>query len=103
MSRIIRPGDTAHRFQPENVRELDVVRNLQGANLRVVFYLAGRDVLREMPGPQSWGVEHGWGIIKGPVHITPETAHRSTTGADIAPPRPRDLWDDSRRAMLAFV
>jgi hypothetical protein len=101
MARIAR--GKAHRFQPENIREVEALRGLERAKLRVVFYLAGRRVLGAMPGPGSWREEDGWGIIKGPVDITPVSARRSSLFEDNAPPRPRDLWEDSRRAMMAFA
>jgi hypothetical protein len=37
MARIIKPGDTAHRLQPDNIREVTTVRNLEQANLRVAL------------------------------------------------------------------
>ena len=38
----MKPGATPHRFEPESTRELDAVRGLEGAGLRVVLYLTGR-------------------------------------------------------------
>ena len=102
MSRVIRPGETAHRFKPENAREMTVVRDLELANRRVVFYLASRRVLKTMPDPGSWGARDGWGIIKGPVQIA-STVSAGLDADDSSPPRARDLWDDSRRAMESFV
>lgn len=94
--------EDAHRFKPENAREMTVVRDLEHANRRVVFYLASRRVLRTMPGPGSWEPKDGWGIIKGPVQIT-SAVSAGLDADDSAPPRARDLWDDSRRAMESFV
>jgi hypothetical protein len=97
-SRILRPEETTHRFKPENLREMMVVRDLERANLRVVFYLAGRGVLI----PNIAHRESGWRVIKGPVHITSVPSARSSDAGAIVPPRPSDLWDESQRAMRAF-
>jgi hypothetical protein len=59
------------------------VRDLEQANLEVVFYLAGRR-----------------GVIKGPVTITAST--NPAVSSD-APPRARDLWDESQQAMRQFT
>jgi hypothetical protein len=81
MSRIAKP--VAHGFRPENVREMASVRELELANLEVVFYLAGRR-----------------GIIKGPVAIT---ASSSRAASSAAPPSARDVWDESQQAMRLFT
>jgi len=99
MARVLKPGNTAHRFRPETVREVSAVRDLEQAHLQVVFYLVRRAVLRPMPGPGYWDQQRGRGIIKGPVEIT---TFRSLDSSNDAPPRPRDLWDDSQRAMRLF-
>ena len=96
MSRVIRPGETAHRFKPENAREMNVVRDLEQANRRVVFYLASRRVLKTMPGPGSWGAGDGWGIIKGPVQITSTVEPRVGRGFRSAT-RARSLGRQSAR------
>jgi hypothetical protein len=100
MARMMKPGDAAHRFRPENVREMAAVRNLEQSHLQVVFYLVGRAVLRPMPGPGYWAEKNGRRIIKGPVEITSSGTRNASN--DAMPPQPRDLWDDSRRAMRAF-
>jgi hypothetical protein len=100
MARMIKPGDAAHRFRPESVREMSAVRSLEQAHLQVVFYLVGRAVLRPMPGPDHWAAKNGRRIIKGPVEITSLETRNSTN--DVTPTQPRDLWDDSQRAMRAF-
>jgi hypothetical protein len=93
--RIITPGDTPHRFKPENAKEIDAVRALERAGMQVILYLTGRQVLREKPASVDLPADSAWGPIKGPVLITP---------ADRPPaaPRPMDLWDESARAMRAF-
>jgi hypothetical protein len=102
LRRIIKPGATPHRFEPESTRELDVVQGLEAEGFQVVLYLTGRRVLR--PKPQtSRGEEDLMGaIIKGPVLIT-HAAGAAAAGTGKAAPRAMDLWDDSRRAMIAFA
>jgi hypothetical protein len=93
--RIITPGDTPHRFKPENAKEIDAVRALERASMQVILYLTGRQVLREKPAATDLPAESLWGPIKGPVLITP-------AGRPAPAPRPMDLWDESARAMRAF-
>jgi hypothetical protein len=95
LRRIVRVGETPHRFTPENARELSTVRDLERARLHVVLYLTGRQVLQ--PRPASTASEGVRPAIKGPVIVTAST--RSTASAPSAP----DLWDESRRALTAFA
>jgi hypothetical protein len=88
---IVRPGETAHRFRPENMRELEDVRELQRANLQVVLYLAARQVLRSIPDPLL--ASH---VIKGPALVTPDQLQVSDA------PAPLQLWDESRLALQSF-
>ena len=94
--RIITPGQTPHRFTPENAREIDVVRALEQSGLQVILYLTGRQVLREKPPAEVMASELTRGFIKGPVAITPPDV--TATGA----PKAMDLWDESARAMRVF-
>jgi hypothetical protein len=99
--RIVTPGETPHRFKPENVRELEAVQRLAQARLRVVLYLAGRGVLVDSPeAPISPGAV--WQSIKGPV-IVGATAAAAADGRVGNPPRPGDLWREARRAVLAMT
>ena len=102
LRRIIKPGATPHRFEPESTRELDVVQGLEAEGFQVVLYLTGRRVLR--PKPQISRAEEDFmgAIIKGPVLIT-HAAGAAAAGTGKAAPRAMDLWDDSRRAMIAFA
>ena len=92
--RIVRPEETAHRFRPENIRELEEVRELQRANLQVVLYLAAREVLRSRPDPiDPLLASH---VIRGPALVTPDRLQISDA------PAPLQLWDESRLALRAF-
>jgi hypothetical protein len=93
--RIVKPGDTPHRFKPENVREEGAVRGLEGAGLRVVLYLTGRRVLAADGGGAGMLLESP--LIKGPVEVT-----RAQREGDLRSPSPLDLRGESRRAMIAF-
>ncbi|HEV8486775.1 MAG TPA: hypothetical protein VGV87_24740 [Blastocatellia bacterium] len=92
--RIIKLGDTPHRFKPENAKELKVVDELKTARLNVVLYLAGRRVLGEKPDATAIVSRR---LVQGPASITPPDYYDNK---DL--PRPDQLWDQSRRAMLAF-
>ena len=93
-SRSAKIGETPHRFDAENAKELFAVRELQRARMRVLLYLTGRRVLG--PKPEASAGPAGFSrIIKGPAVVTP-------TDADASAPA-TDLWDDSRSAMLAFA
>jgi hypothetical protein len=99
IARVMKLGATPHQFEPENVRELEAVRGLSNLRLRVVLYLAGRRLLRPRPPEPSPQLgARGWGIIKGPVQIAPVTSRE----ANPPPPAAMDLWDQGRRALLAF-
>lgn len=93
--RIIRIGDTPHRFKPENAREEGAVRDLEREGLRVVLYLTGRRALTadgRAPGPPP-----GPPLIKGPVEVT-----RAQRQGDPRTAPSLDLRDESRRAMITF-
>lgn len=102
--RVIKPGETPHRFEPETVREISAVRELEDAGLRVVLYLTGRQVLRDRPPLAGLSSQMAWELIKGPVLITEAATEGSSTATGSAMPAPSsmDLWDDSRRAMQSF-
>ncbi|HXG91122.1 MAG TPA: hypothetical protein VNN73_01980 [Blastocatellia bacterium] len=91
--RIIRAGDTPHRFKPENAKEVQAVGELAKSNLKVVFYLAGRSVLGAKPSEPELTAGK---LIKGPALIT----LASEMYANL--PKASELWDESRKAMLAF-
>jgi hypothetical protein len=93
--RIVKVGDTPHRFNPENTREEGAVRDLERAGLRVVLYLTGRRVLT-VDG-RAPGTRLGSPLIKGPVEVT--SAQRQGD-LHIAPSL--DLREESRRAMIMF-
>ena len=93
--RIVKDGDTPHRFHPENTREEVVVRDLEGAGLRVGLYLTGRRVLTgadPAPGTRLWSP-----LIKGPVEVT---GTQRPGDLHVAPSL--DLREESRRAMITF-
>jgi hypothetical protein len=95
--RIVKPGETPHRFKPENVGESDAVSRLESARLRVVLYLTGRRVLELTPETAPGSGSAAWNVVKGPVLVTSVGAPAKDA------PLPSDLWEDSRRAMLAFA
>jgi hypothetical protein len=123
-ARITRVG-APHLFTPETAREISLVADLERERLRVVLYLAGREVLQPRPdsaassrifipernyskpmfrgtnlrgGPYMEVIELG--VIKGPIRVTP--VRRPTAGLEPAPAA-FDLWEESRLAMLAFA
>ena len=123
-ARITRVG-APHLFTPETAREISLVADLEREHLRVVLYLAGRQVLDPRPDsaassrifiparnyskPMFWATDLRGGpdpetielgVIKGPIRVTP--AIRPTAGLEPAPAA-FDLWEESRRAMLAFA
>jgi hypothetical protein len=94
--RLVRIGDTPHRFRPENAREMTAVGALERSGLQVVLYLAGRRVLQPIADPADFEAIIGRLMIKGPARVT---------SADATPPEPPsglDLWTESRRAMASF-
>ena len=93
--RIVKVGDTPHRFKPENAREEGAVRDLERAGLRVVLYLTGRRVLTA--DGHATGTGLGSPLIKGPVEVT--SAQRQ---GDLHTAPSLDLRDESRRAMIMF-
>jgi len=81
----------AHGFVPENDAELSSLRELAGANVRVVLYLGGRKMLG--PGPDERRAR--WSdLIKGPAFITRERSLRI--------PSAESLTEEGRRAIAAF-
>jgi Protein of unknown function (DUF3365) len=91
--RIIRAGDTPHRFKPENAKELKIVDELNKARLKVALYLASRNVtkinehiMRFQPGQ----------FIKGPGLITADDKQRNGL------PQALEMFEQSRKAMAAF-
>jgi hypothetical protein len=87
-ARIETPGG-AHGFAPENDAELSCLRELEDANLRVVLYLGGRDIVR--PDERRARLS---GPIKGPAFIT--------RGPKFATPLAESLSMEARRAFAAF-
>lgn len=121
MARVIRPG-APHLFTPERMREITIVEELDHARMRVVLYLAGREVLKPKPdarfSPMYISEEYfsnlrllmaprpikeedaiEWGVIKGPIRVTPP--ERPKTESE-RPPATGELWEATRRAMQAF-
>jgi hypothetical protein len=49
ISRVMRPRPGPHRFEPENVREMAVVRDLERANVSAILYLGSAQ--RKIKGP----------------------------------------------------
>ena len=98
ISRVVKIGETPHRFQPESVAEMSSVRALEQARLEVVLYVAGPRVMRPTPALALIGNAHARAIIKGPVRVT------SGAGTTDAPPPPAvsALWEEGRVAMRAF-
>jgi len=91
--RIVKVGETPHRFKPENAKELRVVDELKAARLSVALYLAGRRVLGDKPDATAIVARR---FIQGPASVA-STDHKN---GDL--PGPAELWDQSRAAMLAF-
>jgi hypothetical protein len=99
ISRVVKIGETPHRFQPESVAEMSSVRALEQARLEVVLYVAGTRVMRPTPALALISDAHARAIVKGPVRVT------SGPGTTDGPPPPAvsALWDEGRRAMRAFA
>jgi hypothetical protein len=97
VARIVRIGETPHRFQPESVAEMGSVRALEQARLQVVLYVAGPRVLRPTPTLPFVGNAHALAIVKGPVRVTPGAIDQ------VPLPSPGQLWEEGRRAMRAFL
>jgi hypothetical protein len=95
--RIVKLGDTPHRFKPENAKELKVVDELRRARLDVFLYVAGRSVLGEKPTDKEPTI-YSRRRIKGPASIMPTDYYDDNENL----PRAEQLWDQSRTAMLAF-
>ena len=120
-ARVTRPG-APHLFTPERLREQTIVEELERARMRVVLYLAGREVLKPKPdlsfhpiyiteqyfsnpalrvapraSKNDYAIE--WGAIKGPIRVTPVQRRK---GAFDRLPNSIELWNDTRNAMQAF-
>ena len=104
--RIIRAGDTPHRFKPENAKELASLQALNSRKKDVALYLTSRSVYGDKPDDKEWNqgasetpIRSGRGysrkIIKGPVLISAKEKD------DL--PLPSELWEQSRNAILAFA
>lgn len=111
--RIIKVGDTPHRFKPENPKEFSSVNELANQKVEVALYLASRSVLGDKPTDKEWAqgdndtarndkpvpmpatVNYSRKIIKGPVLISTKDK------ADL--PLPSELWEHSKKAMQAFA
>ena len=93
--RIVRPGDTPHRFKPENAKELAVEGHLRRHKLDVVLYLAGRGIIA--PDLNSKEVDAiADKLIKGPVRITATDKQR------IQLPSNKQLFNHGQEAMRVF-
>jgi hypothetical protein len=90
--RIVRLGETPHRFKPENAKELSIVGYLMKVKLNVVLYLAGRNILNT--GSDTTEVNGNAGrFIKGPVLITDNDKRV------IGPPTALELLEHGQKAM----
>jgi hypothetical protein len=90
--RIIRVDDTPHRFKPESAKEFKDVDDLKKEGLKVFLYVAGRRLLE----PKPEGVELTLRkFIKGPGFVTADPK-------SLGLPSQAELWDEARKAMLAF-
>jgi len=94
-SRVIRPGDTPHRFKAENAKELTIVEYLTRSRLDVVLYLAGRRIVEAKLNSGDADSIAG-SLIKGPVSITP--GNKPNSGL----PLPKQLLSHSQEAMHVF-
>ena len=93
--RIIRAGDTPHRFKPENAKELAAEDHLNRHKLDVVLYLAGRGIIAlDLSSKEIASIADK--LIKGPVHITP------TDKQPIQLPSSKQLLDHGQKAMRVF-
>jgi hypothetical protein len=114
LRRIIKEGESPHRFKPESARELTSVGRLKEQGLDVALYLTSRSVLGEKPAEAAWQQESAdtyertkpltpqilqknflRKLIRGPVLIT-------AMGKDELP-NPSQLWQQSQSAMKAFA
>jgi hypothetical protein len=94
--RLVRSGETPHRFKPENAKELSIVGYLSKVKLNVVLYLAGRNLLRPGADAAEAGAGELGKLIKGPVFITGNDVRVS------GPPTVSELSEQSRKAMQNF-
>lgn len=89
-------------FAPSNPREVEIVTDLEGDGWEVGFYLAGRRILGEKPGPNDIKLfADAHPVIGGPISIT---GSLRKPAADVSPamPEPAALWDGGQKAMRAF-
>ena len=89
--RIIPKGETAHRFKPENAKELAIVGSMRKVGLDMVLYLAGRQILKAERNPNDADARK---LVKGPVLMT-ETDQPDT-------PTTLELFEHTRKAMQTF-
>lgn len=93
--RIIRSGDTPHRFKPENAKELSIVGYLSKVKLDVILYLGGRSLLE--PRTDATDVNYSTArLIKGPVFITDN--NQPSAGS----PTALELLAHGQKAMRSF-
>jgi hypothetical protein len=92
--RIVRRGDSPHRFNPENAKELSIVGDLTRARLSVGLYLAGRNSLKSASDATEAAASTGK-PIRGPIIIS---------GNERAPhfPTALELRERGLKAMQAF-
>jgi len=91
--RIIRPGDTPHRFSAENAKELKIVDDLKKAEVKVALYLAGRGALLANTVEMKLNPRF---LIKGPGLVTVGDEQKQSL------PAGPDLLEQGRKAMAAF-
>jgi hypothetical protein len=97
LRRIVVIGDTPHRFKPDSVAELEVVKELEDSRLRVALYLAGRRVLQREPDlttKEPFALNRR--VLFGPIAVTPS---QSIPGL----PAAIDLLDESRVAFRELL
>jgi hypothetical protein len=106
LRRLMRAGDTPHRFKPENTKELASLSELKSRKIEAALYLTSRSVLGDKPDAIEWnqgadvspvgsGIGYSRRIIKGPVLI-------NARGRDDLP-LPSELWEQSRKAIEIFA
>jgi hypothetical protein len=99
------PTATKHLtyFNPRNDEERAVVNDLDHSGWVVAFYLAGRRILGERPGPNKTpfaGRRHS--VIGGPIAITPAFSGGGQRNQEFEMPEPDQLWEDAQNAMRSF-
>lgn len=91
--RIVRIGETAHRFTPENAKEIKIVDELKKVGLKSALYLAGRRSVDTYFKLTDLKRDH---VIKGPGLITADDKQKKSL------PKASELFEHSRKAMAAF-